>query len=269
VYNQVLGPVVLAPAEVAVEDGLCAGGVALLGVDRGAAHVRHHCIAASPWVLGVAERVVLWCWLREPDVAAVAAEVARLEGVGDVFLDDDGAAGSVDEPGACLRVLVRDRGCCGEDGGRHTLLHLGDKLLVEQALCLLVERAVDGDDVTLCQHLLQVLDPPAPNLLLLLRGQGLVVKVQEFLAVKRLQAPEHSLSDASYCNGAHNLALEIVLVLRNLCDIPLAGLDLLVGRHEVAHQSQDGHNDMLGYGDDVGPGDLCYSDATVGLVRGI
>jgi len=36
--------------------------------------------------------------LREPDVAAVAAELAGLEGVGDVLLDNDGAAGGVDEP---------------------------------------------------------------------------------------------------------------------------------------------------------------------------
>jgi len=47
--------------------------------------------------------VVLGSWLREPDVAAVAAEVAVLEGVGDVFFDDDGAAGGVDEPGAWRR----------------------------------------------------------------------------------------------------------------------------------------------------------------------
>jgi hypothetical protein len=39
--------------------------------------------------------MVFWCWLREPDVAAVAAEVARREGFGNVFFDDDGAAGGV------------------------------------------------------------------------------------------------------------------------------------------------------------------------------
>jgi hypothetical protein len=42
--------------------------------------------------------VLLWCWLREPDVSAVAAEVAALKCIGDVFLDNDGAAGGVDEP---------------------------------------------------------------------------------------------------------------------------------------------------------------------------
>ena len=61
----------------------------------------NHGVAAAPWVLGVAERVVLGCGLGEPDVAAVAAELAGGKGLGDVLLDDDGAAGGVDEPGAC------------------------------------------------------------------------------------------------------------------------------------------------------------------------
>ena len=59
--------------------------------------------------------------LGEPDVAAVAAEVAGFEGFGDVFFDDDGAAGGVDEPGACgegVLVLVcgGDVCDCGDEG---------------------------------------------------------------------------------------------------------------------------------------------------------
>lgn len=44
--------------------------------------------------------MVLGGGLGEPDVSTVAAEVAGFEGVGDIFFDDDGAAGGVDEPGA-------------------------------------------------------------------------------------------------------------------------------------------------------------------------
>ena len=59
----------------------------------------HHGVAAAPvGVLGGAERVVLGCGLREPDVTTVATELAGLEGVGDVLLDDDGTTGGVDEP---------------------------------------------------------------------------------------------------------------------------------------------------------------------------
>jgi len=38
--------------------------------------------------------------LREPDVAAVAAEVAGFESCCDIFFYDDGAAGGVHEPGS-------------------------------------------------------------------------------------------------------------------------------------------------------------------------
>jgi hypothetical protein len=52
-------------------------------------------ISSTPWVLCVAERMLLRRWLWEPDIAAVAPEVAGFEGFGDVFFDDDGAAGGV------------------------------------------------------------------------------------------------------------------------------------------------------------------------------
>jgi hypothetical protein len=96
--DEVLGLVVVLAGEVALEDVLGAEGVALLGVDRGAGHVGDHGVTAAEGVLGVPKDVVLGRGLGEPDVAAVAAEVAGLEGVGDVLLDDDGAAGGVDEP---------------------------------------------------------------------------------------------------------------------------------------------------------------------------
>lgn len=98
VDDQVLGPVVVLAGEVALEDGLGAGGVPLLRVDRRARHVRDHGVAAAPRVLGRPERVVPGRRLREPDVAAVAAEVTRLQRLGYVLLDDDGATGRVNQP---------------------------------------------------------------------------------------------------------------------------------------------------------------------------
>jgi len=101
VDDEVLGPVVVAAAEVRVEDGLGAGRVAGLGVERGAGHVGDGGVsggAAPVLVGGGAEGVVLGGGLGEPDVTAVAAELAGGEGFGDVLFDDDGAAGGVDEP---------------------------------------------------------------------------------------------------------------------------------------------------------------------------
>ena len=206
----------------------------------------NHGIAATPGVLGVAERVVLGGGLGEPDVAAVAGEVARLEGVGDVLLDDDGAAGGIDEVGA--------------------LLHLGDEVLVEEALGLLVQGAVDGDDVALGDELLEGVDAAGANLLLRLGGEGLVVVVEELLAAEGLEAAEDALTDAADGDGADHLALEVVLLLGRGGHVPLAALDLLVGGDEVADEDEDGHDDVLGDGDDVGAGDLGDGDAAVGLV---
>jgi hypothetical protein len=42
--------------------------------------------------------VVLRCGLREPDVTTIATKLAAVDGIGDIFLDTDGAAGGVDEP---------------------------------------------------------------------------------------------------------------------------------------------------------------------------
>lgn len=157
--------------------------------------------------------------------------MSRLEGIGDVLLDDDSAARGVDEPRA--------------------LLHLGDEILVEETARLLVERAVDGDDVALSEHLLEVLHTTASDLLLLLGRQRLVVEVKQLLAVEGLETTEDALADAAHGDGTNDLVLEIVLVLRNGSNVPLSGGDLLVGGDEVADEGQDGHDDVLGDGDDV------------------
>lgn len=88
--------------EVALEDSLGTVGIADLGVNRGTGHVRHHSIATAPRVLSIAERVVLRSGLGEPDVTAVASQLTRLDGFGNVLLDDNGTTGSVDEPSACM-----------------------------------------------------------------------------------------------------------------------------------------------------------------------
>lgn len=132
-----------------------------------------------------------------------------------------------------------------------------------------MERAVDGDDVTLCQHLLEVLDASAANLLLLLGRQRLVVKVEKLLAVKWLETAQHTLTDTADGNGTDNLVLKVVLVLGDLSNVPLALGNLLVGGDKVADESEDGHDDVLGDGDDVGARDLGDGDAAIGLVCGV
>ena len=76
VYNQIFWTIVVAAGEVAVKDALDACSITLLRVDGRAGHVRHHGIATTPWVLGIPQWMVLWCWLREPDITTIATEVA-------------------------------------------------------------------------------------------------------------------------------------------------------------------------------------------------
>lgn len=248
VDNQILRAVVVLAGEVALEDSLGAISISLLGIQRSSGHVGGHGVAEAEGVDGGAERVVAGGGLGEPDITTVAGEVAGAESLGDVLLDDDGATGGVDEVGA--------------------LLHLADELLVEEALCLLVQRAVDGDNVALGEHLLEGVDAAAANLGLDLGLEALVVKVQQLLASERLEAAQDTLTDAADGDGADNLALEVVLLLGDGGDVPLAAGDLLVGGHEVAEEDEDGHDDVLGDGDDVGAGDLGDGDAAVGLVGG-
>jgi hypothetical protein len=249
VDDEVCGLVVVAAGEVRVDDGLGTVGISDLGIQRSTGHVRNHGVTATPVVLGGSQRVVVGGGLVVPDITTVTGEVTRLEGGGDVLLHNDSTTGGVDEVRA--------------------LLHLGDEVLVEHTLGLLVERAVDGDNVTLGKQLLEGVNAAASNLLLLLIGKGLVVEVEKLLAVEGLEAAEDTLTNAADSDGTDNLALEIELLLGSVGDIPLTTLDLLVSRDEVADEDEDGHEDVLSNGDDVGASDLSDSDTTVGLVGSV
>lgn len=132
-----------------------------------------------------------------------------------------------------------------------------------------MQRAVDGDNVALGEHLLEVLNATAANLLLLLRRQGLVVVVEQLLAVKGLETAQDTLTNTANGDGTDNLVLKVELVLGSGGNVPVTGLNLLVGGHKVAHQDKDGHDDVLGDGDDIGTGHLGDGDTAVGLVGSV
>lgn len=100
VADEILWSVIMAARKVALEDSLDTGSISFLSIDRGTGHVRNHGVATTHGVLGVSERMVLGCGLREPHITAIAVKVARLESFGNIFLDDDGTTGCVDEPRA-------------------------------------------------------------------------------------------------------------------------------------------------------------------------
>ena len=99
------------PTQVALQNTLHTVGISLLSIQRRAGHVRHHGVSTAEGVLGVAQRVVLGSGLWEPHVTTIAAQVAGFQSVSDVFLDNYGAAGGVDEPGSCeyVNIMLNER----------------------------------------------------------------------------------------------------------------------------------------------------------------
>ena len=132
-----------------------------------------------------------------------------------------------------------------------------------------MQRAVDGDNVALGQHFLQVVHTSASNLLLNLGFQRLVIKVKQLLAVEWLESPQHTLANAPNSNCTYNLVLEVILVLSNSSDIPVSTRHLLVSWDEVANKGEDSHENMLCHRYDVGTSHFSDGDTTIGFVRGI
>lgn len=69
-----------------------------------------------------------------------------------------------------------------------------------------------------------------------------------------------SVANSPSTNSTDNLALQIVRVACNLCDVPISTADLIVCGHKVSDQEQDRHHDVLGDRDDIRAGYFCDSD---------
>jgi hypothetical protein len=163
-----------------------------------------------------------------------------------------------------------------------------DRLKVDKPSRLLVQRAVDGHDVGLRQHLLEGLDPSAVECLGGVLRERRVVEVEQFLAVEgneslknlgmrqeqarsaRVAAPkqikEHvrtSVPDSASPDCRNDLPLEIESGSSDLGDVPVPSLDHLVRGRVVSDEEQDGHDDVLGDRDNVRPADLRDGDASL------
>lgn len=132
-----------------------------------------------------------------------------------------------------------------------------------------MQRAVDGDDVALGQHFLQVIHTSASNLLLNLRFKGLVIEVQQLLAVEGFESSQHTLANTPNSDCTYDLVLKVIFVLSNSGDVPVPTSDLLVSWNKVANKGKDSHEDMLCHGYHVGPSHFSDDDPTIGLVCGI
>jgi hypothetical protein len=127
-----------------------------------------------------------------------------------------------------------------------------------------VERTVDGDDISLSEHVLEFLNSAAADLLGSFGGELLVIEVEEFLAVEGYETSQDTFTDTSDTDGGNNLALDIERVFCNLSDIPLTSCNLLMSWDKVADESEHGENDMFSDRDDIGSSD--FSDEEFLLV---
>lgn len=270
--DEILRAVVVLSGEVTSENRLGAIRVALLRIERRARHVRDHGVATAKGVFDSTQGVFRRGGLGEPHIASVAGKMAGLEGSGYSIFVNDGAAGGVDEVGSCIDMSAKgDMIPAGTSivTVSPTLLHLANQLRVEEASGALVQRAVDGHDVAACEQLIHGIDALAPNLLLLVLAERLVVKVEELLAVEASETTQDTLSNTADAHCSDNLALQIILLLSSGGDIPLTTLYLFMSRNKVANQDEDGHDDVLSDGYDIAAGDFGDGDTAVRLVGGI
>jgi hypothetical protein len=222
--------------EVVFEDALRTVGISGLGVEGGAGVMGNHAVSTAEGVLHRAPDVVLGRGLDVPHITGVAGELAAGDRRSDGVLVTDGATGGVDEPCALLEVL--------------------QELGVDESASTLVQGAVDGDDVTLGDELLKVIDAAGLDSLGGSSWQRSVVVVEKLLAVEGHETLEDTVANAASTDGADDLVLQVERVAGDLRDLPVAALNHLVGGYEVPDEQEDAHDDVLRDGDDVGAGHL-------------
>jgi hypothetical protein len=153
--------------------------------------------------------------------------LTRLDGLGDGVFVADGTTSGVDEPCTLLEVL--------------------EKIGVDESTGTFVEGAVDGNEITLRDELLEVLD--AANIDGLggswyngrqMRGgeseasvltfwERSIVVVEELLAVKGNQALKDTVTDTASTDGTDDLALQVKGIAGDFRDLPVTTLDHLYG----------------------------------------
>lgn len=116
---------------------------------------------------------------------------------------------------------------------------------VDEAASALVEGYVHSDNVTLRDQLLEIFNAARTDRLFAVLREATEVVVQVLLGVEGHEPLKDAVADAARADGANDLALEVECVARDLGDLPVPALNLLVGGYEVAHEEQDAHHDVL------------------------
>mmetsp|Transcript_21820 Transcript_21820/g.30829 ORF Transcript_21820/g.30829 Transcript_21820/m.30829 type:complete len:305 (+) Transcript_21820:399-1313(+) len=187
-------------------------------------------------------RVVFGSRLREPHVASIACQVARLESVRDSIAVTDLAPGGIDDVGATF--------------------HLGDHVSVEEVLRLRVERAVDSHYIADLDHVFDFGVVSQVQLFFDRLGEAVAVSVVE-LAAKGVHTAQNSQTDTARGDGPDVHTFNVVSALYAVSDVPAAVDDLVVTRDVVADQRQDHHADVFGDRDGVAEGHFRHSHVSL------
>ena len=209
------------------------GAGAVLGLTGGGAQVRGHD------GVGELEERRVGAGLRVEHVERGGPDLAGLEGVDERVLDDEAAAGGVDDHDAVLRA--------------------GQTVGVEETGGLLGLGQVHRDDVRARDQLVDVHELDAE-----LRGTGgrQVRVVGDEVGLESGQTLRHELADTAEAHDADGLAeqlnaVEGTALPRVLTQRRVGGRDLAAGGHEQ-------RNGVLGGGVDVGGGRVDHHDAALG-----
>lgn len=109
--------------------------------------MRDHAVTAVQGVLHGAPHVLFGCGLDVPHVTSITVELAALDSSGDGVGVADGTTSSVYEP--CTLKSVSQLAGEGLQRVVTDLLEVLEELLVDEAFCTLVQRAVHSDNITL------------------------------------------------------------------------------------------------------------------------
>ena len=100
-------------------------------------------------------------------------------------------------------------------------------------------------------------------------GEGRIVIIQKFLAIKRFEALQDPVPNPASSNGTDDFTLEIKSISGNYRDIPVATFYHFVSGYKVPDEQEDRHHNVFCDRSHVGPGDLQDLDLMVnGFERG-
>jgi len=184
--------------------------------------------------------VILRGGLGEPHVTCVTGETAILKGGADV-------------------VAVADLTTSGVHNVS-TSLHLVDHVVIKQMLSLRVERAVDGDNVAVRNHVFHSGVIGQVELGLNVSRETMSVIVVK-LNIEGIKSAENGKTDTTRRNGTDVHAFKIVGTRDTVSDVPSTRHNLLVGGNVIADKGEDHHDDVFSNADGVAESDL--SDCNV------